>query len=80
MTVTVDDHIAAGSKHAQGALDMLAKAYGRNAAKAHCAGFIAGARSWLISEYGTRETYNLFQGLADSTLERELDRYADENK
>lgn len=69
MSLTIDDHTAAGCKHATASLDMLAKVHGRGNAKAHCGGFMTGARNWLVSEYGRRDAYNLLQALADDVIE-----------
>lgn len=67
-TEKLDPRILAARNHAVNQCDMIEVATDPTEAKAHAAGLILGARDYLISKYGTRDTYELMQQMADSTI------------
>lgn len=69
---SINDHIAAGRRHAIAVLDMRAAQQGDEAAMALAGGMIAGARNFLVEKYGKRATFNLLFGLADDLITPEI--------
>lgn len=71
-TDKIDPLILAGRSHAMAQLDIVEISDGAMRARAHASGLILGARDFLVSKYGTRDTYNLLQSLADQTIDPAL--------
>lgn len=76
MTTTTEDRIMAGRTHALSALEMIGAMSSEANARAYAAGFITGARAFLLKHYGTRETFALLSNLADDVLLDELPKDA----
>lgn len=72
MPTTTEDRILAGRTHALSALEMVCLSQSEANARAYAAGFITGARAYLLKHYGTRETYALLSNMADDVLLDEL--------
>ncbi|MGH6725119.1 MAG: hypothetical protein ACREB8_01070 [Pseudolabrys sp.] len=70
--MTIEDALLRGSQFARDHLEILEKAYGKDAAMAYAAGLAAGLRNYVAAARGARGAYDLFSGLADDIIAQQF--------